>query len=372
MGLNLVNANKRLNLKEQEAQMRSYKERVLEGSDIYVGVDVHLKQWHVTILHEEEELFSGNIPGHWEDLEKLLSRYARDRIYVVYEAGYSGFWLHDQLLEWGANCIVTPPSLLPVESGNRVKTDKRDSRKLAYLLSRGMLKAIWVPSREECLNREVIRRRRQLVWDRVRVQNRIKSALYFYGIELAKPRGRWSTVYVKNLWSLRLGNKFAQESFWRFLEVYEDLCRQIEKQTSLLKELSLTDRYRDQVAILCSVYGIAMISAMEILLELGDIARFRRGEQLAAYVGLTPSQHSSGDKVRMGHITRAGKGALRGTLIEVAWLLIRHDSGMNEKYLRIRRNSGSKRAIVAIARRLLLCLRRMLLEKRPYYLEAAA
>lgn len=352
--------------------MRSYGEDGFEKRGIFVGIDVHLRQWHVTIRDREAELFSGNIPGRWEDLEKLLNRYRRDRIGVVYEAGYSGFWLHDRLLAWGAKCIVTPPSLLPVESGNRVKTDKRDSRKLANLLSRGMLKAIWVPSAEECYHREVIRRRRQLVWDRVRVQHRITSVLYFYGIEVAKPRGRWSGVYVTDLCNLRFGDRYSQESFGRLLEGYEALCDQIAKQTRLVKELALTERYRDQVAILCSVYGIGVLSAMEILLELGDVARFRRGEQLAAYVGLTPSQYSSGDKVRMGRITRAGKSALRGTLIEVSWLLIRKDVGMYERYLRIRRNSGSKRAIVAIARRLLLCLRRMLLENRPYRLEAAA
>jgi len=352
--------------------MGRYVEKELEGRGIFVGIDIHLRQWHVTIMRKDVELFSGNIPGHWEDLKKLLSRYDGEELCAVYEAGFSGFWLRDSLVKWGVNCIVTPPSLLLRESGNLVKTDKRDSRKLARLLSRGMLKGVWIPSEEERFNRQVIRRRRQLVWDRIRVQNRIKMELYFHGIEIPRPQGRWSEVYVRNLWRLELGNRYGLASFRRLLEEYEFLCGQISQQTKLLKELSMTERYRDQVAILSSVYGIGLISAMEILLELGDVARFSRGEQLAAYVGLTPSQYSSGDKVRMGRITRVGRGSLRGNLIEVAWALIKKDAGMRERYLRIRNNSGSKRAIVAIARRLLLCLRRMLLEGRPYRMEAAA
>lgn len=352
--------------------MGIYDKRGQEGRDIFVGIDVHLRQWHVTILSDDEILFSGNIPGHWESLEHLLGEYDRSGMAVVYEAGFLGFWLRDRLVGWGVNCLVTAPSLLPVESGNRVKTDRRDSRKLAYLLSRQMVKPIWVPSLEERYHRQVIRRRRQLVWDRVRVQNRITGELYFYGVNVPKPRGRWSGAYLKQLWHLRFRNRFIQESFWRLLEEYEAVNLQIARQTKLLRELSQTDTYREQVDIVCSVYGIGVISGMEIILELGDMSRFPRGDKLAAYVGLTPSQYSTGDKVRMGRITRTGRGSLRGTLIEVAWLLIRKDPGMYERYLRIKRTSGGKRAIVAIARRLLLCLRRMLLEKRPYYMEAAA
>ena len=124
--------------------------------------------------------------------------------------------------------------------------------------------------------------------------------------------------------------------------------------------------YRERVAILRSVPGIGLIAAMELLLELQDVARFRRAEQLAAYVGLTPSQHSSADKVRMGHITAIGKNSVRSSLVESAWNLIRKDKAMRGKYERIRVRAGAKRAIVAIARKLLLITRRMLLDQQTY------
>ena len=134
----------------------------------------------------------------------------------------------------------------------------------------------------------------------------------FIGIELVGPRGPWARTYVQRLWCIRFGDRWMQESFQRLLEQYEFLSEQIKKQTQLLRELSQTALYRERVEILRSVPGIGLIAAMEVLVELQDVSRFRRAEQLAAYVGLTPSQYSSADKIRMGRITRAGKSGLRG------------------------------------------------------------
>jgi transposase len=207
---------------------------------------------------------------------------------------------------------------------------------------------------------------------RMRTQTRIKAELRFYGIHLEEPRGRWTQIYFETLRSVRFENRWMQESFNRLLEQYEFLSAQINKQTQLLRELSETVMYRDRVGILQSIPGIGMISAMELLLELQDVSRFRRAEQLAAYVGLTPSQYSSADKVRMGRITGIGKNTLRAILVEASWILISKDQAMREKYDRIKIRSGGKRAIVAIARTLLLRMRRMLLDKKAYELQLAA
>ena len=337
-----------------------------EQKDIFVGVDLHRHRWHVTVRDEDVELFSAWIPGSWEALHRVLSRYEGLRVQVVYEAGYFGFWLYDRLIGHGIACIVTPPSLVPQEYGNRVKTDRRDSSKLAYLLAKGMLKRVWVPNEQQRYHRQVVRRRRQLIGDRVRTQNRIKAELRFYGIELVEPRGPWTKVYVENLRRIRFGDRFMQESFNRLLEQYAFLSQQIDRQTRLLRELSETPLYRERVAILRSVPGIGLIAAMEFLVELQDMSRFRRAEHLAAYLGLTPSQYSSAEKIRMGHITGIGKNGLRAILVEASWRLISKDGAMRNKYDRIKVRSGAKRAIVAIARTLVLRLRRILLDGRPY------
>jgi len=275
-------------------------------------------------------------------------------------------------VEYGAKCIVTPPSLIPQEYGNHVKTDRRDSRKLAHLLAKGLLKRVWVPSPEERCQRQVIRRRRQLIGDRVRTQNRIKAELRFYGMEMVEPRGPWTKTYIENLHRLRFGNRWMQESFQRLLEEFQFLTEQIKRQTTLLRELAASPEYHERVQILKSVPGIGLIAAMELLLELQDVERFRRADQLAAYVGLTPSQYSSANKVRMGRITGIGKNALRATMVEVAWRLIAKDPAMREKYERIKVQAGGKRAIVAIARMTLLRTRRMLIDRRPYVKGLAA
>jgi transposase len=352
--------------------MRRYRHSPDKSKQLFVGIDLHRLRWHITVRTEDVELFSGAIPGQWEALKRLLERYPGYEFQAVYEAGYFGFWLHDYLEEFGARCVVTPPSLIPQDYGNHVKTDRKDSRKLAQLLAKGLLKEVWVPSEDERCHRQVIRRRRQLIGDRVRTQNRIKSELRFFGIEIPQPTGRWSQEYLANLRRVRLHDRWLQESFRRLLEQYDFLSEAIRKQTQLLAELADLPHYRERIAILRTVPGIGLIAGMELLLELQDVARFRRADQLAAYVGLTPSQYSSADKVRMGRITAIGKNALRGTLVEVAWRLIGKDRAMRRKYERIKVRSGCKRAIIAIARMTLLRTRRMLLDGTPYVLGRAA
>ena len=167
----------------------------------------------------------------------------------------------------------------------------------------------------------------------------------------------------------KFNNRWMQQSFNQLLEQYEFLSAQIDKQTQLLKQLAQLPLYRDRVKILCSIPGIGILTAMEILLELQDFSRFRRAEQLAAYVGLTPSQYSSADKIRMGRITGAGKNTVRKALVESSWQLIRKDRAMRRKYEQIKARAGGKRAIVAISRKLILCIRRLLLDNRPYEYE---
>jgi transposase len=350
--------------------MGNYHKKVMEGEPIFIGVDMHKRMWHVTVLQVEEALFSGSIPGNWESFSALLSKYGGNPIFVAYEAGCFGFWLCDRVKDFGADCIVAPPSLIPTESGNRVKTDRRDSRKLAFLLSSGMLKRVWVPDAEARTHRAVARRRRQLIQDRVRVQQRIKSELTFYGMEVPFPVSRWHGKFVNTLREIRFSNDWAQESFGCLIDELEFLSSLIDKQTLLLKKLSQTERYKKNYELLCTIPGFGLITSMEVLVELGDVSRFGRGDRLAAYVGLTPSQHSSGDKVRMGRITGAGRGSLRGTLVEAAWRLIFSSGHTRRKYEDIKKRAGGKRAIVAIARNLVLRVRRMLIDGVEYREEA--
>ena len=152
------------------------------GKRVYVGIDVHKESWQVTVRTEGEEIFNGRIPGQYQSLKRLLERYQGCQMKVAYEAGPFGFWLSDKLSEDNIDAMVVPPSLIPIESGNRVKTDKRDSRKLARLLESNMLKQVYVLTPEEREHRDLLRTRRQIVDHRKDVARQIKSKLLFYGI----------------------------------------------------------------------------------------------------------------------------------------------------------------------------------------------
>jgi transposase len=176
---------------------------------------------------------------------------------------------------------VVPPTLIPREAGSRVKTDRRDSRKLAFLLSRGFLKRVWVPSQEERFDREVIRQRHRLVQDRRRLQCQLKALLHLYGLTIAVRPGRWSEEYIQRLWQVHLGHERSQESYLRLLERHDFVSRQLRDQTALVRDLATGERYDKSVRLLCAIPGIGVITAMELLTELGDLRRFGRADRLA-------------------------------------------------------------------------------------------
>ena len=345
--------------------MKKYSTEAATGEAIYMGLDVHRKSWHLTVRTQQQELKKMTLPPQWQALRKIIDHYGAPRTEVVYEAGYFGYSLHDLIIGHGARCVVTPPSLLPQESGNRVKTDKRDSAKLARLLAKGELKAVYVPTVEERNHRQVLRHRAQMIQARTRVQLQIKAFLVFHGVPCPECSGKWSNLFVQQLRALDFHDSCLEQAFGSLLEQLDFFNGQILQATRNLRELACSPTYRERVRLLRTVPGVGIITAMEVLLELQDMSRFSSGEKLAAYVGLTPCQHSSGDKVRLGHITGVGKGSLRGSLTEAAWNVIKKDGVMAEKYQRIKARAGSKRAIIAIAHNLLR-IRRVLLDGVPY------
>jgi transposase len=231
---------------------------------------------------------------------------------VAYEAGPFGFWLSDKLTMDGIETLVVPPSLIPTESGNRVKTDRRDSKKLARLLENNMLKMVYVLTPEEREHRDLLRTRRQIVDHRNDVARQIKSKLLFYGITPPFTASRpWSLKYIKWLKTLQFGTAYLKECFDLLIELYEYLTRQIVRINKKVVLLCRDKKYRDRIRLLCTAPGIGRLTAIEILVELQDVSRFESAEELASFIGLTPSEYSTGERVRQGRITRCGnnKGA---------------------------------------------------------------
>ena len=257
--------------------------------------------------------------------------------------------------------------LIPIESGNRVKTDKRDSRKLAKLLESDMLKKVHVLTEEERMHRELIRTRRQLVDHRGSVARQIKSKLLFYDISSPFPsRYGWGRPYLQWLKNLPCQSEYLRGSLDILIHLYEYLTEEIRRITKNVVELSRTDKYARRMKLLRSMPGVGILTGMEILVELQDFARFKSSEEIASYIGLTPSEYSTGPYVRQGRITRCGNARVRAALVESSWILVGRDPLMRAKYLKLKSSKGAKRAIVAIARKLIIIIRSMLLHNVPY------
>ena len=341
-----------------------------KGKTVSIGIDMHKRSWHITALVEGDAVLGITLANpSYKSFKRILGRFKGNYVWIVYEAGPGGFDLYDQLTEEGIECIVTPPSLIPTESGSKVKTDKKDSYKLARLLESGMLKKVWVLSPEERAHRQLVRIRRQIVNHRSNVMCQIKSLLFFNSVEIPFKRTQhWNGAFMNWLLSLDLGYESLNKSLKALVDLFNYLNAEKTRLTKEVLELAKEEKYAKRVELLKSIPGIATLSAMEILVEIQDIARFKTADELAAYLGLTPSQYSSGEHIRMGHITHAGNSRARTTLVESSWILIGKDPEMKRKYLRIKNKRGGKRAIVAVARNLSGRIRRILLDHIPYEL----
>lgn len=341
-----------------------------KGKDVYVGIDVHKTTWTLTAICEGEIVYDGTIPAEFKRLDNILPRFSQSKVHTVYEAGSFGFWLHDHLTERGYISTVTPPSLVP-RIGGKVKTDRRDSKKLAGMLAGEFLKRVYVLTPEERGDRELVRTRNQIERHRKRVQNQIKAKLLFHGVKKPKRLNdkHWSQEYLRWLEGIIWEYEHLRISMAYLLELFRHLDREYKELTRKIGELAQTEKYEERVRILTSIPGIGIFTAMTILVELQDVERFKNADEIASFLGLTPSQYSTSDRVRFGHITHCGNVHVRKALVQSSWTLIRYDKAMRNKYDRLKRQLGNgKKAIVAIARTLAIRMRRLLLDKQEYVL----
>jgi len=348
--------------------MPNVEKEFAKGKPIYVGLDVHKRAWTVTVLCQGEELYHATVVPDPALLVQLLKRFEASEVHTVYEAGPTGYWLHDRLVEAGFDSMVTPPSLVP-RVGGRVKTDRRDSRKLAAMLANGFLRRVYVLTPEERAHRQLLRTRNQIERHRKQTQAQIKSMLLFHGKRAPRTLlERWSQAHVDWIAKLSWDNPALKTSMDALIQLYRHLDGQLKALTAQLEALAETEKYRERAALLTQIPGMGLYTTMSILIELQNVERFRKAEQLASYLGLTPSQRSSGESIRMGRITRCGNPRLRTRFVESSWTLVRYDPTVRATYERIKHQTGSaKKAIVAVARRLALRVRRVLLDKTVYH-----
>lgn len=329
-----------------------------EGQNIYAGFDAHLKSWKVTILSDRLTVKTFVMPPKPEILSKYLhNNFPGADFYSAYEAGFCGLWAHYQLCNLGINNIVVNAADVPGTQKDRLqKEDGRDSRKIAHALCDGSLTPIYTPSEYTLNDRSLIRSRKVLVRDLVRFKTRIKSFVYFYGIEFpaefADRNKQWSKHFIHWLESIPMKKESGQQSLKVLIEEaksQKELLKSVNKNIKLLAD---TEIYRDRVKLLRTIPGIGLINAMFILTEVEDINRFQNAEKFASFIGLIPMTRSSGEKDKVGEITFRSNDYLRSTFIESAWVAIRRDPALLLAYQNLVKRMEPNNAIVRIARKL--------------------
>jgi transposase len=320
------------------------------GRIVYVGVDVHKETYTVTCVCNKQIVKTATVQADPAGLAASLLRwFPGATLYSAYEAGFSAFVLHRALTTAGITNIVVNPASVAVAANDKVKTDRRDAKKLAIDLADGRLRGIYVPTEEEELARLLPRTRAQIVEHRATIARQIKAKLHQFGLIAPSSRRMISNRYLREIaaWSLppdlRVSLTLLAEQ-WRFA------TRQLIEIRRLLREQAAAQAELEKVYR--SVPGIGAVVARTLATELGDMTRFANERALFSYTGLTPSEYSSGPSVRRGHISRQGSGRVRHLLIETAWRALPRDKVLQDIFDRIAATRGKKRAIVAIARRL--------------------
>ena len=341
--------------------------------DVFSGLDVDKRSISVTFTDHNGFLKSLRMPYSAEHLlNHVRKHFPNQKVAFVYEAGPTGYGLYDGIVAQSYPCLIAAPSMIPKAPGQRVKTNRLDSRSLSESLRGGQLKSIHVPSVVYRELRHLTQLRDVLVSELVGMKQRIKSLLLFEGIEFppAPPGSQWSFLVKDKL------RKLACSGTVRFkLDQLLDSLEFNEKQ--VLKAIREIRRYCQNDPELCqcmkylmTLPGIGWITASQLLARIGDWRELNNIRQLGGFLGLVPTEHSTGERTDRGSITRTGDERLRSKVIQSSWSAIRQDGELREffrtVYRKHPREIASRVAIVAVARKLSVRIAVVLMKQRPY------
>lgn len=355
---------KRMTLKAVESKGIVF----LRGEKVHVGFDVHKRDYSGTMWSERRQkvLSKWVQPADPEAAVRTLKSYKSWIGRIVYEAGPTGYSLARVLRKGGFNVDVIAPSRTPKTTGQQAKSDRLDSRKLAMWSAKNLLQPVHVPTEEEEGDRQVFRIRDQVVAKRRRVKQQIKSFLLQHGIEQPEGLKRWSRRGVRALDRLKLSEqlRFSLDMLVDDLAHYE---AQYKKANKALRDLAKTARHKKWAEAMQTIPGVGPVTAMAMRTELIAPERFNDGREVAAMAGLAPLVTRTGSTVHEGRLMKCGNSRLRKVLIEAAWRWVARDPWAGQRYAELVRNTGEKKkAIAAMARRLLIILWRISITGEAY------
>ena len=289
----------------------------------YIGLDTHKDTIAVAIAEagQSKPRYYGEIANTPEAVAKLVKKLspAGEVLSFCYEAGPCGYGIHRQLTHLGHDCVVVAPSLIPVKPGDRVKTDRRDSESLARLHRAGELTAVWVPGPEQEAVRDLTRAREDTKALERQAKQRLSAFLLRHGRLCAAGKTKWTKAHSQWLMTLKFEAPVQQNVFQEYVDTVAHLTGRVaaleEEMVRVLDDFSLAPIVRALMAL----RGIQLVTALTVVAEIGDLTRFTSPRQLMSYLGLVPSESSSGATTRRGGITKTGNGHVRRVLTEAAW-----------------------------------------------------
>lgn len=288
----------------------------------YVGLDVHKETIAVAVAGSDgaEVRFFGQIANTPQAVEKLVSQLRKGcaQLSFCYEAGPCGYGLYRQLTDLGWDCQVVAPSLIPKKAGDRVKTDRRDSLSLARLHRAGELTAVWVPDGAQEALRDLTRAREDMKHLQRQAKQRLLALLLRHGKRF-EGKSKWTQAHYRWLEGVKFEQPVQQIVFQEYVDTVSLLSKRIVALDQQVDKAAHESVFWPVIEALMALRGVNLLSATTIMAEIGDLQRFASAPQLMAYLGLVPSEHSSGSKQTRGGITKTGNGHVRRVLVESAW-----------------------------------------------------
>jgi transposase len=289
----------------------------------FLGLDVHAETIAVAIAEPDGEVRSlGTIANRAESIRKLVRKLGpAEQLRACYEAGPTGYVLYWQLTQLGVECTVAAPTLIPVKSGDRVKTDRRDALKLARCHRAGDLTAVWVPDEGSEALRDLVRAREAAKQDQLRARHRLSKFLLRTGQRPVQGVKAWTDRYMIWVRQIRYAQPAQAAALLDYVHEVEHMAERVKRLEQAITEVVKQAPPAMQKVIqgLQALRGIAEISAVTIVSELGQIARFNTPRQLMGYSGAVPREDSSGKRTQRGAITKTGNAHLRRIAVEAAW-----------------------------------------------------
>src|SRR3954447_9993127 len=289
----------------------------------FVGMDVHAEKISVSVADADGEVRSqGEVANRLESIRKLIGKLGpKENLKVCYEAGPTGYVLYWQLTQMGVVCEVIAPSLIPTKPGDRVKTDRRDGDKLARCYRAGELTAVWVPDAAHEALRDLVRAREAAKKDQLKARHRLGKFLLRHG---RRPEGMkgWTKQHLEWIKThVHFDQPALEATLLDYLHAVEHVATRIVKLEKAIDEAVQTSprEIRTVIEALQALRGVAQTTAATIVSELGSLSRFQSPTQLMGYSGLVAREHSSGNRVQRGSITKTGNAHLRRVLVEAAW-----------------------------------------------------